>query len=1130
VVTFCAAESNKSCRLYVLHALIVAASLMSAQSHALQNSPILLTLGQPHVSEQRADITAAFEFSAAEGESYLIDVQQNGLDLNVVLRSPDGEIRRFNSPLLRDDRETILLEDATAGLYGIELSSREFTNATASPVIEVIRVDSKLDARIAWQLMTTAAAHAAIASQAAWEKAIVAYEQAADYWRKAGNSRELARSLYAIAAIEYWQMFDWDRSASFAGEAAVLYKESGSKGLSVNATHLQAAALVEKATQVKDSVSDTGTNGAEDIFAEALALFDHALTTQLELNEAYDAAQTTNNIGYLYHYKGDWDKAREYYKLAASRFRQLDEQSGELNPLANLGVLDWEEGDLIAAIETFQRVLAILPPDKWRPYRADTLDNLAGAYLSLGNFNEALQEFSEAFRIHEQIEDIKGQGRSLAGIGTTYYSIGETQLAQEYLERALAVRQEANDGRGEAAVLRYLGNIYRLQGDHTKALESHQAAMSLATSPFDKSRAGTLIGKDLSAAGKADEALDLLDNAMAMADAAHSPLARAQALQASADALLASGDTTLAIDRAEKALEILEPLALETGQAEALHTLSDAYQKFGKPGEALRYARLSVAALERARGRVVNPELRAFYLAARRNYYEFLAGLLIERYFHDGDPRFAEEALVVSEQARARTMIDLLHEASVEINTGAESGLHAKQRYLIVTLSRLRYQRDKFIDEDSNSDRLNKTLADLARIENDLNLLDLEIRIKNPRIAAMASPATLEVEQIQKMLSADSILLQYLLGDTESYVWKVTSDTVDVVRLPDRDSIEDMAQRVHQLLRTPRTREDARFALAAALEELSNAVLPPIETNDSPANKLIIAADGALQFIPFALLNLDEGSISPTRVLDRYEVITVPSMSAVAALRDGPGRETRHTKTVAIIADPVFRDTDERLDSALVRRTGTDLTSDSPFYYQARVLERLPFSLREAEEIADLVGIENRLVALGFDASREFVQKMELDDYRFVHFATHALIDSRYPALSSLALSQYTETGELQDGYLGLHDIYNLRLDADVVVLSACDTALGRNIRGEGLTGLTQAFMYAGADRVLATLWSVSDSATAEFMKHYYKLMLADNADVTPSMALREAQQSMSRRPRWRDPFYWSGFVIQGSL
>jgi CHAT domain-containing protein len=192
-----------------------------------------------------------------------------------------------------------------------------------------------------------------------------------------------------------------------------------------------------------------------------------------------------------------------------------------------------------------------------------------------------------------------------------------------------------------------------------------------------------------------------------------------------------------------------------------------------------------------------------------------------------------------------------------------------------------------------------------------------------------------------------------------------------------------------------------------------------------------------------------------------------------------------------------------------------------------RSLPRLPFTRREATAVLSLVPPAQRKEALDFNASRRAVLNADLGKYRFVHFATHGLLNSFHPELSGIVLSMVDDQGREQDGFLSTADVFNLSLAADLVVLSGCRTGLGKEIRGEGIAGLTRAFMYAGAPRVVASLWNVNDAATAPLMKRFYQEMLGPKR-LAPAAALRAAQLSLQKEPRWSSPYYWAAFVIQG--
>jgi len=305
-----------------------------------------------------------------------------------------------------------------------------------------------------------------------------------------------------------------------------------------------------------------------------------------------------------------------------------------------------------------------------------------------------------------------------------------------------------------------------------------------------------------------------------------------------------------------------------------------------------------------------------------------------------------------------------------------------------------------------------------------------------------------------------------------------------------------------------------------------SALLGPV-AGELKQKRLMVVGEGVLQYVPFAAL---PSPADHAPLVAQHEIVNLPSASVLAALRNDTANRRPASRTVAVLADPVFSANDPRLASA---SKGQHAPADASGEAQRSASEsgigdltRLRFSRQEADEIARLAGENRNLQALDFAASRSVVTTDQLRDYRIIHFATHGLINNQHPDLSGIVLSLVDEQGHPQNGFLRLYDIYNLKLDADLVVLSACQTALGKDIKGEGLVGLTRAFMYAGAPRVVASYWRIDDRATAEFMKRFYSAMLKDG--LKPAAALRAAQVSMSQDKRWQSPHYWAAFTIQG--
>jgi CHAT domain-containing protein len=520
-------------------------------------------------------------------------------------------------------------------------------------------------------------------------------------------------------------------------------------------------------------------------------------------------------------------------------------------------------------------------------------------------------------------------------------------------------------------------------------------------------------------------------------------------------------------------------------------------------------------------------------LATVRDYYELAADVLMRLDDEQPGSGFAAAALQVSERARARSLLDVLAYAQQGLRQSADPTLRQQvqdvQAALNVKAERLRRLLAGTYTQ-GDVDARNREIAGLA-----LQYRELESRVRqsSARHGALLSVDAAPVADLQRALDADTAIVEYMLAEDRSFVWVLTRDGVQRAVLPPRRIIEELARTFAAAAATPETP-----ALEASAGRLAAAVLAPIaESLNRP--RLVIVPDGALSFVPFAALPVAgrPGDVGSTPLVADHDVVTAPSASMVALLR-ADARPPRARKTLAVFADPVYSRLDARVqvpvDSsppksavAVPRERDQRPREDAVNASEAGELARLIGSRREAAALSELVPESSRHVALDFSASREAVADGRLADYRLLHFATHALIDNTHPELSGIALSLVDRRGQPQDGFLRLHEIYNLDLSADLVVLSACQTALGREIRGEGLIGLTRGFLHAGARRVVASLWKVDDRATAELMRRFYAAMLGPQRQ-PPQAALRTAQRAMLAQSRWRAPYYWAGFVLYG--
>ncbi len=578
----------------------------------------------------------------------------------------------------------------------------------------------------------------------------------------------------------------------------------------------------------------------------------------------------------------------------------------------------------------------------------------------------------------------------------------------------------------------------------------------------------------------------------------------------------------------EEALEISQQTQDLPGQAARQIRLARIEGARGDLTRALALGRDSLKTVEALRGEVIRPDSRAAFSATRRGYYETHIDLLFAAHRADPAAGHDAEAFETSERARARSLLETLAAARVELRRGVDANLLQREADLSRQLNADGLRRQELEASSTSPEEIAALDRRIAERVGEYRHLLAEIKQHSRHLAALPQPEPLALGEIQRsLLKGGELLLEYALGEERSFLLAVTSDSLDFLELPPRRRIEDLARRLHEALTArgrgvagaERGRTDRQAQELA--RELSHAVLGPVADRLGD-RRLVIVPDGALQYVPFAALptpSLTSLPESPAAwfsapLVAGHEISVQPSISTLDVLRREWARRQGPTKFLALWADPVFGRRDQRL--------GTREDPGAQIDSRGEGFARLNHSAAEAAAITALK--PGARTFIGFEAARHTLN--EAGGYGFLHFATHGVIDTEHPELSGLALSLRDRRGDQQDGFLRLHDIHNLELNAELVVLSACRTALGKEIRGEGLMSLTRGFLHAGARRVVASLWNVDDRATAELMERFYRQLLRE--DRPPAYALRQAQLAMATERAWRSPFYWAGFVLQG--
>ncbi len=818
---------------------------------------------------------------------------------------------------------------------------------------------------------------------------------------------------------------------------------------------------------------------------------------------------------------GDYSKAEHSWQRALTILESLAPTSLEATlAYGNLAVLYQQKGDLVKAEEYYRRAVVkerqYLPKSQYLPQQLTNLGTLARAR---GDLRTAEAYHREAL-IALKIIGIENPGGANIFDNLSDCALDREDLAKAewYQKRSLAIRERLLPrGLDVAASLSSLGLIAERKGELSEAKRYYQQALTI------------------------EERL-----------APASP-AIADVIGGLGRVALRQGDTARAEPLFRQALDILDRVApLSLRHVESLASLAGTLRRSGRIDEAAQIYRQVLGELEnKVTQLTIFGETQSRYRARHAAYYREYTDLLLQQ----GNRQLAFETM---ESSHARTLFDMLSSSHIDIRHGVDPVLLAEERGLresIAAKSQYRIQllaRKHAVEELNRSDRETTSLLDRYQ------QLGAQITNSSPGYEALTHPRPLTLQEIQKLLDTDSVLLEYSLGEERSFVWVVGTDSLAAFDLPKRSEIEKAARRVYNLL-TVRNRtlssaneeelevfwRKAEAEYPKAARELSRMVLGPA-TAMIAGKRLVVVSDGALQYIPFAALpSPDDLQFRKPLVVD-HEIVNLPSASVLAELRRQASTRASPPKTVAVIADPVFDAQDRRVnnDNAIasviaprgiqstdslfkrLTRSAADVSNrktTSPGEFR---FERLLYTRKEADAILSVTPPGTAMKALDFQANRATALSPVLAQYRVVHFATHGLLDSKHPELSGLVLSLVNKQGKPQDGFLELQDIYNMNLPVDLVVLSGCKTGLGEEINGEGLIGLTRGFMYAGASRVMASSWGVNDWATSELMERFYRAM--EQQHMRPAAALRTAQIQMWKQNTWKSPYYWAAFQIQG--
>ena len=867
-----------------------------------------------------------------------------------------------------------------------------------------------------------------------------------------------------------------------------------------------------------------------------------ALEASQESGDKYAKGISNFAAGEFFYWQTENDRALRHYAVSEQLFREIGDVRLLIDTLISTAYIYMTLGNAAEGLRYGREAEELALANNYE--RSITISRIACGHLAsfMNEKQMAIEYYSKAVQRFPDDIDFAEKGALFNGLGAIYEHYEELQASLKYRLQALENFRRDEFMFGYLSSLHSIIGIYFQLGENAAAYSHVQEARRLSRSLNDyyyESLVSRTIADHHFSMKEYDKAIYYYRQSLNSTQSTGYKTNSVVINNKLGQIYLQRNDLKLARRHFETALSLGSEIRNFFATSESFFYLA-VIESIVNGDDAIRLAKSSIDTTEFLYADVGNSNLKRAYLSNVSERYEFYIGLLMKNFKTSRDRSFVHEAIRSSEQSRGRSLMEKMLLADAKFFADGDPSLVDREKNLQLQLTTKLDMVVQSLGEKGSSKESEDVEQDVVAIQNELEEVRAELKLNSPIYSAIKNPAPFDIVDFQaRVLDEDSVLLQFSLGVEESYLWVVDKLNVTAYYLPPREKIEARVDRLRSLLASRQfikgeSLEDYQKRLTEAENEyktearnLSDELLG--EAKEKLAGKkLIVVADGRLHYFPLGALPMP-GSVGDEPILLSNEVVYSPSASALKILRMERKSERKPTKDLLVFADPVFSISDERIAGLETTNNGILATIFSPFrsIESLESMPRLPASEQEAISISDVVGTDRTTVRLGFDASRDGVLHGGIEEYKVLHFATHGLIDEKRPELSGILLSLYNKEGKQPDGgFIRLQDVYGLRLNSDLVVLSACDTGIGKEVKGEGLMSLNNAFLQAGAKSVVSSLWKVDDTATKDLMTAFYRGLTDDG--LTAPAALRQAQIKMYNDPRYRSPFYWAAFTASG--
>lgn len=1033
--------------------------------------------------------------SMQRGRIYVITARQMNADVVLSIVDPQGkQVISVDSPTRRLGSEVAMLAPSVAGSYRIRTRSRRAQGRWGFVDITVARLHEH-PLRTSLQLMeleTNAGVQFALATESSRKEAATLLSTALEGVGRPDSSIDAARLALKLGWLRYTWQEQWQEAKDLAVQCRTRFVDGNDPGLAASALLLDALARLEIAQEAPAPEQGQQLEATIEAFEAVGKEF-------AGLGLEYERSYAHNNIGLAQHFGGNPDAAVTTFRRAAADFAAQEERAGEAMALQNVGWVELEQGNYVEARRSLDAALVPMRHFENPAQRLFILNNLALANSILGDSETAMDLYGRSYELAIELGEASEQARALHGLGAAYVRAGQPERARSLFEQALELRKR---GRARVTTLIALGNLLRDEGEVARATALHGEARELATLPLDRAKALVAVGRDMDASGDPGGALTTLAGAAREAVGDYNEITGIAHVE-SARVLLKLARPRDAIRALDLGVEIHRKNGSAVHLAQSLGMRARARRQEGDAAGARNDIAAALAQSEAARARLANPDLRATFLAARPAILEEqLVQLTADVAGKSEQVRTVpERSLLAMERWRAAALKDRLRVVTVT----ADDGIEAERRRLADTLVSSAYQLEALRDQRRPNAALIRTLAaSIARDEASLDRIDA-LQSATLRGTAPERFDAAALHALRKQLR-DEVVLAYFIGQESGWRWSVRRDGVELALLHGRVELGRLVRAAVSCWSQPPSPRsfgadpciDHASALAAALLGAG-----AIQARDKA---VIVVPDGFLAGVPFAALPVERRRTDRLLIDDR----AVQLAPSVSLLRRAEAPSKAAGASIAIVADPVYSLDDPRMPKA-------------PANAVERVsLNRLSGSADEAAAIESSWRGASLLLT-GFDATRDALLDRLLGKFDVVHIASHAMADPRDAELSRIELARFDREGRRLQGAVAPRDLRATRLNGAVIVLSGCETALGRELGSEGVLGLSHALMSAGAHRVIAGLWKVSDRATSRLVRELYAQQPGAQPD---ARAVRAAQLELRASSEFAAAYFWAGMQV----